>query len=373
MNIEINGVSFGNKGAAMMLSAIVGRLRASLPDSRFVVKPNIGPYEWRTRLGLHHKLGGRRGLLTAKLLPGKLRQSYGLVSVDEIDVILDASGFAYGDSWPASNLSAAARRFVRAERSGKKIVFLPQAFGPFEACGKRKDCEKILRSGGLIFARDPESYDHVRSLVREDGKVCYAPDFTNLLVPRENVDCDSGDVAIIPNSQMVRHGNESAEDAYCQFLALCIDVVRASGLTPFLLLHQLRGDVVFAKKLLALLGESAPALVTEDDPLTLKALIGNARLVIGSRYHALVSSLSQGVPTIGTSWSHKYRYLFDDYDWSRYSVDTGVTADELGVLVHSIAGPGKYESAHNHLLGKSKELKQATDQMWNRVEAYIRS
>ena len=35
--------------------------------------------------------------------------------------------------------------------------------------------------------------------------------------------------------------------------------------------------------------------------------------MIGSRYHALVSSLSQSVPALATGWTHKYEQLMGLY------------------------------------------------------------
>ena len=60
-------------------------------------------YEARARLGLYQKASLRKygfqwGYLLS-LMPPKLRGRFGIVTDHEIDVVLDASGFAYGNQW----------------------------------------------------------------------------------------------------------------------------------------------------------------------------------------------------------------------------------------------------------------------------------
>jgi colanic acid/amylovoran biosynthesis protein len=58
-----------------------------------------------------------------------------------------------------------------------------------------------------------------------------------------------------------------------------------------------------------------PKLLVLDnlDAPTAKAVISQGHLVISSRYHGVVSALSQGVPALCTSWSHKYQELLAEY------------------------------------------------------------
>jgi polysaccharide pyruvyl transferase WcaK-like protein len=47
------------------------------------------------------------------------------------------------------------------------------------------------------------------------------------------------------------------------------------------------------------------------DQFELKGIIGQCDFFIGSRMHACIAALSQGIPTVGISYSHKFTGVFD--------------------------------------------------------------
>ena len=83
-----------------------------------------------------------------------------------------------------------------------------------------------------------------------------------------------------------------------------------NGRNPFVLVHE-SGDKNLADRL-ASVNPNIP-VIHESNPLYIKGIIGHSKFLIGSRFHSLVSGLSQGVPSLGTGWSHKYIELFDQF------------------------------------------------------------
>jgi len=55
-------------------------------------------------------------------------------------------------------------------------------------------------------------------------------------------------------------------------------------------------------------------VVTGLNALEVKGLISTAFLVVSSRFHGVASALNTCVPCLATSWSHKYKELFSDYN-----------------------------------------------------------
>src|SRR3989338_7618870 len=134
MILEIRGAGFVNKGAELMVLSILQEVHRRNIEAKIVMEPNRH-YEKRARLGLYQKLWkqyhGIQWGYVGPLIPRVIREQYGLILDTEVDVILYASGFAYGDQWGLSNTKTLARSIQRWKRHGKKIILLPQAFGPF--------------------------------------------------------------------------------------------------------------------------------------------------------------------------------------------------------------------------------------------------
>ncbi|MDB4772859.1 polysaccharide pyruvyl transferase family protein [Verrucomicrobiales bacterium] len=366
MIVELVGVGTSNKGAELMFHAIVEQVRAMRSDAQFVVDPISGPYAWRSANGLLHLFdpagSGRMGQVIAKLMHQGYRQRFGLVAPYEVDVALGAEGYAYGDPWKPEWVENAAARYEQRKKLGQTIILLPQAFGPFENQRVRKATIRIVRSAKLVYARDQQSFDFLREIT-DIEHLKLAPDFTNLLkgkVPdgwgREN------GVAVVPNQKMISHSN-NGRDVYVELMAKAIDEVQSTGFNPFLLVHETASDEKLAVVLKNRCSKEIE-IVSNPDPLELKGILGSCVYTIGSRFHGLVSALSQGIPSIGTSWSHKYHYLFRDY-----CVEDLLAGDSeaASMLTKLLADPIKRNRYAMRISSRSNSLMQASTSMWREV------
>jgi polysaccharide pyruvyl transferase WcaK-like protein len=109
-------------------------------------------------------------------------------------------------------------------------------------------------------------------------------------------------------------------------------------------------------------------LVSEADPLKVKALIGQSRAVVCSRFHGCVSALSQGIACIGTSWSHKYEALFADYQSTELLIKPDLSEPELQQVFNLLLHKDPAQ-----LLQHSAEFKQQSELLWNKVAALLPS
>ncbi len=157
-------------------------------------------------------------------------------------------------------------------------------------------------------------------------------------------------------------------DAYKAFLQFVVDSLDSAEEEYFFLIHESISDEALIKDLR--LGRD-PAIVMHHNPLIIKAVIGDSRFLIGSRYHALVSGLSQGVPSLGTGWNHKYPTLFGDFGMPQlYQADI---TDLLTTarLLKSLRQHSQREQVSLELRAHTALIHQQIMEMWDQVELLL--
>ena len=307
--IEIRGTNTVNKGAQLMLIAIADRLST---EFRLTAPTVLSEYDVRARLGLWQSLQVNRyprfSLILGDMVPKLLRNRYGLASRRDISGVVDASGFAYSDSFQVGSLKSEASYSTAWSEWGIPKVMLPQAFGPFNDREKLRYSLAVLKQAKLIFARDDISFQHLEALGLK-VRIERAPDFTIALQPPEMPRIvDFPFAAIVPNAKIVAK-QVAGRDDYVAKLVEYGTASRERGLDAIVIVHE-SGD----RELGIEIGNRLGARIFSDqDPLVLKAVLGQSELIVSSRFHAIVGGLSQGVPTLALGWSHKYQELLRDF------------------------------------------------------------
>jgi polysaccharide pyruvyl transferase WcaK-like protein len=343
MIVEVTGTSVRNKGAELMLLAIQQQLAQLQPDIQLAVSSAFGGYEDKTKYGLLQKVDIRRrgrSRLGFQLLPEGFCRAYGLVDERDTRAVLDASGFAFGDQHESRRVLEFAALVKRWRAQGKTIVLLPQALGPFTRRESSDAFKSIAENVDLIYARDAVSLEHLEGLCGSDARFRQAPDFTNLLKPACLPD-SVPECLIVPNHRMVE--KMGAEDAgqYIPFLARVVEQAEALQLDTAVLLHDTVVDHELVEPLEQQLGRSI-RIIQASDPLKLKAWLGAAKVVVGSRFHALVGALSQGVPTLASGWSHKYQMLLEDYGCPELVLPVSADVDQVALsMQQAVRAPGR--------------------------------
>jgi colanic acid/amylovoran biosynthesis protein len=301
----------------------------------------------------------------------KLWRNWGVVTEADVDVILDASGFAYGDQWSTVILRQAAIEVKRMKRKKKHYVFMPQALGPFSDKKSQSAAKLAFESASVVFAREQESLEHALACA-PNANIHKAPDFTNLLTvePKDAYTKYKGGVAFILNSKMISSKNKNTQwrERYIILINMMITSFVEKGEKVFLLNHEGESDQVICDEVNEAF-ECSIDIVSPDSSLDVKAIIGNAKVVVCSRYHGCVSALSQGVPCIGTSWSHKYEKLFAEYNTKELMMTSNLKQEQIKTMTSHIIADHKIIS--EKLTEYSIKYKKESEGMWSELNHII--
>jgi polysaccharide pyruvyl transferase WcaK-like protein len=372
MIIELRGVEFVNKGAELMLRAIIEKVKQEFPQVLFVMeRGQRTPEETLRKNGIYVKLNFRKYKINmgsaGVLIPKGIRRNMGFILPKEINIVLDGSGFAFGDQWGAAYAEKRiGSQIVKWKHEGKKVILLPQAFGPFSEKPLVSVLKKIVDHATFIFAREQQSYEYLKEISGSAENILLSPDFTNLIKGKipAGFDGKKYQVAIIPNYKMIE--KNSNENVYMNFLSEAVRAIRELGLNPFFLIHEGERDVKIAESANSAFSEPL-TIIRPSDPLEIKGIISASRFIICSRFHGVVSALSQGIPCIVTSWSHKYEMLMQEYDYTDGLLKNLKDTEVLRSKIADLTNESKHKMIAAKLIANGKIQKEKSAEMWNRV------
>ena len=384
--IEIRGPWLHNKGDVLMLRAAVDALAdrfalavegglglQRLPPDAGVESLLWGAVEdarlskgWMTRT---RRATAWRDAAALALLPDRARAAMRLRDGRAVSGLLDVSGFAYGDQWGPERGRRRTAYYTMLKRRGVRLAMAPQAFGPFERAETRRAARALMEPFDRIYARDERSLEHLLALGLPPDRIAQAPDITHRLRPPAPPPGDWGQRAcVVPNARMLDRTGEDMAEAYIGFVLLTLRLLREAGADPFVMLHE-ANDVELGAEVARRAGGGLE--VVDPAALEAKAILGACRVVVGSRYHALIGSLSQATPTIGTSWSHKYTTLFEEYGCPDMLVTPLAEEGALRERLHRALDPQTGEALRADLRAAAGRQARQVAAMWDDLRGVL--
>ena len=376
-NILITNTGFINKGAELMLRSVVEHF-AKFKDVRLVYQGSKKNASLADKVLLNlfsiYKLQ-RLKIDFSFLFPKNKFYDYGLIQEKEIDILLDAGGFHIGDKWISDtatkkNIDKKNEIYKKYKRNDTKIIFLPQALGGFKKELSNYHFKELYAVSDLFFARDRVSYNACKNILKESNKLFLAPDFTNVYKPEmtknNRFDNFKNKICIIPNAKMVTHTNKQISESYVFFVKKLVNHLRSKGEELFFLNHEGKGDL----DLIHSINDNNLSVINDVNANEVKNVIGNSKMLISSRFHGVVSGLSQAIPTFCTSWSHKYQELMSDYDMLDCVLDVEDVQKSFKVI-DLYLDKTKQKFTIEKLQKKGVEELQKTNKMWSKVDTLI--
>jgi colanic acid/amylovoran biosynthesis protein len=285
----------------------------------------------------------------------------------EIDVVVDVSGYAYGDAWGWEDSIRLPAYYRAIRRRGGRAILLPQTLGPFADDRVRRIFLEIYAAADLVYARDDQSFARAEAVLSDTSRLRRAPDITvRKAAVGDDLGWVEGAACLIPNVNMTTHLGRDVAEGYAGFLERVLRTLRRLGAEPFILIHDLGGgDERLARAAAAAAG--GVRVVKEEDPFRIKAIIGRSLLTVSSRYHGLVAALSQGVPCLATGWAHKYETLLADYGVPEALLDPLASDAVLTESLGRLLVPQRRVEITGRLLRAEAERVRRVERMWEEV------
>jgi colanic acid/amylovoran biosynthesis protein len=259
------------------------------------------------------------------------RSLAGILAIDDFFAL--SGGDSFSDIYGLRRLLYVAMPQLLVLALGKRLVLLPQTYGPFRSGAARFLARAILRRAAGIYSRDERGRDVVHALMAgEPAEVVVVPDIGLSLraaaLPESVANAlrelkTHGTVIGLNPSSLLMMGGYNQQNMF----ALRVDFAELIGaiaahvtgalrcrllLVPHVcggpasqedetrvcerLVHELQGkgvtDVHYFRERL--------------DHRQTKALIGQCDVFIGGRMHACVAAVSQGVPAVCLAYSDKF-------------------------------------------------------------------
>jgi len=343
----------GNKGAAAMLHSVLDNLPAELGEVHFRVlsvypdedrqlnsAPNIEIVSARPiSLILAVPLAALcAGLERLRLSSTFLRRQGVIAALHSCDLLVDLEGISFCDGRTVElfyNISCVLPALIL----GKKVVKYSQAMGPFESRLNRWSARALLPRMALNIARGQRTLRNLEELgltnivLGADAAFAMREGMTVETIQALHSLNHFGDrkiVGISASTVAEKYCRKKGID-YCQVLADFVDRATLHGYGVWLISHAVReskkggrtNDLDTCQTIYHRLSDQHHCeLLTQDySPTTLRAIIGNCDYFLASRFHAMVSSLVKGVPTLVVGWSHKYLEVLEMFDLGEWIID----------------------------------------------------
>ena len=243
MRIVLSGIETNNKGAELMLYAILQEIERKHPDAEvyvpiYAIKQGLDYV--KTNVYIRQKPWAGFALFFSKLHARGILRRLGISCpviedtkiIKDADYFIDASGFTFTDQWNHhSSMVNYWKQILKGYHdAGTKIVFLPQAFGPINQRNTKMMVNYLSQYADLVMPREKVSLEYLMRFGMDREKVKVYTDFTSLVKGSfpEKYENLKNAVCVIPNMRMVDRGTIGMGQ-YLYLLSLLIEACQSKG------------------------------------------------------------------------------------------------------------------------------------------------
>ena len=253
------------------------------------------------------------------------------------DIVVDLYGIRFCDNFHRNNKVSRFRSALSAvalfpfeyiaKILGKKTVKNTASYGPMKYKGNQQTakyaCEHIFT---VVSAREKMSFNALKNDAKVNRKILLSPDTANLFALKEQPKLTNV-VGISVSHQIIKQWSSSQSYIEC-IVHLCKHVISDLKKDVILIPNEYvpgkaANDIDVANEIKVILqkNENLNVDVADVNTMTstqLKSTIASCVVMVASRYHACVASLSSGVPLLILGWHYKYQELAELYGQEKW-------------------------------------------------------
>lgn len=279
------------------------------------------------------------------------RKNKCLKRILEADLVVDiTAGDSFSDIYGVRRFVIGSLRKWLVIQFGKKLIMLPQTYGPFKRSMVKAMAKYILKRSSLVYCRDRAGVAYVRNILGNHDiseRVRFGPDVGFVLDQRapHHINVDSLEEARTDDSVVVglnisgllfnggstQNNMFGLKDNYRDLVCNVIELLMRSTKTLVLLVPHvfcvghIESDTDACLQVYKTLNEKFKGrlFLTQGqyDQNEIKYIIGLCNLLIGSRMHACIGALSQCIPAVGLAYSAKFYGVFESIGMGRFVAD----------------------------------------------------
>jgi colanic acid/amylovoran biosynthesis protein len=239
----------------------------------------------------------------------------------------------------------------------RDMVQLPQTYGPYQSRLAKLLARYILNNSSMVIARDMHSQRVAQELLRGNQRVLLSPDVAfSLEISQPSAvvlepplsSPSSGKIIGLNVNGLMYNGGYSRNNMfglkldYPSFLtSLALSILMETDRELWLVPHtfaptdDVESDPGGSRKLRNSLPRELQNRVRivalPYDQHQIKGIIGMCEFFIGSRMHACIAALSQGIPCVGVAYSGKFNGVFESVGMQDWVVDGRSVGNEEAV------------------------------------------
>ncbi len=382
--ILISGGGLDNKGAQAMLFILVSELKRRFPKKKIIVLSRQDSlklneekdiYDFKivsdSTYAILDNLGGINRFI-AKIKGVNSEESKNLdYYFSHSDMLCDISGFALSSKRPLIRNYKYLATIKYAKKYKVPVYIFPQSFGPFEYTGIKKFIidfliRETLKYPKVIYVREKEGFCilknryHLKNIIKSFDMVLMNKtyDIKNIYkkVPDLCLNCFDNhgkNVAIVPNVRLL-----DTQD-FVKIKNLYKSIIQEllkKGRKVYIIRHSTE-DLEMCRNIKEGFNENVFLIENDFNCIEYDKIVSSFNYIIGSRYHAIVHALKNGVPCIALGWAEKYVELLSIFGQEEFVFDISADIDEKRILNAIEKIDRDYKELNALIITRRKELK----------------